>query len=224
MTSRYFQPSVLSAVWSMDDVLNLRVIRLDANARIPTRAYPNDSGFDLYASESLVIEPGRTATIGTGIAVELPWATDGQVRPRSGLARDHQVTVLNSPGTIDEGYRGEIRVILINHGDTSFRGDSRDANSSAGRTAEIESRNSPSRFVHRDLSRNRRVRFNWVPFVKAHFSETLIDRRVDGKYRSDRSFRQSTMAARRACTCCLSRSVSTGSRDSSAAFDRISAD
>ena len=105
----------------MDDVLNLRVIRLDANARIPTRAYPNDSGFDLYASESLVIEPGRTATIGTGIAVELPWATDGQVRPRSGLARDHQVTVLNSPGTIDEGYRGEIRVILINHGDTSFR-------------------------------------------------------------------------------------------------------
>ena len=105
----------------MDEPLVLRVRLLDASARLPTQAHPDDSGFDLYAINSHAIEPGGVATIRTGIAVELPSGTEGQIRARSGLARDRQVTVLNSPGTIDEGYRGEIRVVLINHGDTSFR-------------------------------------------------------------------------------------------------------
>lgn len=104
----------------MDEPLVLRVKLLDASARLPTQAHPDDSGFDLYALDSHAIEPGGVATIRTGIAVELPSGTEGQIRSRSGLARDRQVTVLNSPGTIDEGYRGEIRVVLINHGDTSF--------------------------------------------------------------------------------------------------------
>ena len=105
----------------MINFLELRVMRLDADGILPTRAHPNDAGFDLYASESLEIAPGLSVTVGTGIALELPSGTEGQIRPRSGLARNHCVTVLNSPGTIDEGYRGEIKIVLINHGATPFR-------------------------------------------------------------------------------------------------------
>ena len=105
----------------MINFLELRVMRLDADGILPTRAHPNDAGFDLYASESLEIAPGLSVTVGTGIALELPSGTEGQIRPRSGLARNHCVTVLNSPGTIDEDYRGEIKIVLINHGATPFR-------------------------------------------------------------------------------------------------------
>ena len=71
---------------------------------------------DLYAVEGAEIPPGGWASVGTGIAVEIPPGYEGQVRPRSGMARKHGVTLLNSPGTIDPGYRGELRVTLINHG------------------------------------------------------------------------------------------------------------
>ena len=101
--------------------MQLRVKRLVETAVLPRYAHPHDAGLDLYAAVDTAIEPGRAETIPTGIAVELPPGTEAQVRPRSGLARKHAVTVLNSPGTIDEGYRGEIGVILINHGPTVFR-------------------------------------------------------------------------------------------------------
>ncbi len=76
---------------------------------------------DLHASEAVEIAPGTASMVRTGIAIELPPGTEGQVRPRSGLAARHAITVLNSPGTVDAGYRGEIRVTLINHGTEVFR-------------------------------------------------------------------------------------------------------
>lgn len=85
-------------------------------ARLPTRAHPRDVGLDLYALGSYVIEPGRFRTVTTGIAVDLPDGYEGQVRSRSGMTARDGVTVLGAPGTIDPGYRGEIRVTLINHG------------------------------------------------------------------------------------------------------------
>jgi len=89
---------------------------------------PGASGFDLPAAvgSDLVIEPGACATIPTGLFVAIPPGHEGQVRPRSGLAAEHGVTVRNTPGTVDSDYRGEIRVILINHGPERFivrRGD-----------------------------------------------------------------------------------------------------
>jgi dUTP pyrophosphatase len=99
----------------------LKIRRVASQARLPYRANEGDAGLDLFSIEEKVIEPGETALIRTGIQLELPQGTEAQVRPRSGLALKHSVTVLNSPGTIDEGYRGEINVILINHGKQSFR-------------------------------------------------------------------------------------------------------
>ena len=99
----------------------LRVKRLAETAVLPSYAHPNDAGLDLHAAVDTVIEPGQAASISTAIAVELPPGTEAQVRPRSGLALKHAVTVLNAPGTIDEGYRGEVGVVLINHGHEAFR-------------------------------------------------------------------------------------------------------
>jgi dUTP pyrophosphatase len=99
----------------------LRVKRLAETAVLPSYAHPNDAGLDLHAAIDTVIEPGQAASISTAIAVELPPGTEAQVRPRSGLALKHAVTVLNAPGTIDEGYRGEVGVVLINHGHAAFR-------------------------------------------------------------------------------------------------------
>ena len=101
-------------------MITLRVKRLTPGATLPAYAYPGDAGLDLYAAVSAVIEPGESKLIGTGIAIELPPHTEAQVRPRSGLALKHAVTVLNTPGTIDRGYRGEIGVILVNHGRSRF--------------------------------------------------------------------------------------------------------
>jgi dUTP diphosphatase len=98
----------------------LKVKRLSGAATLPAYAHPGDAGLDLYAAVSAAIEPGETRLIGTGIAIELPPNTEAQVRPRSGLALKHAVTVLNTPGTIDRGYRGEVGVILINHGRSRF--------------------------------------------------------------------------------------------------------
>jgi len=99
----------------------MKIVKLSPDAITPSYAHPHDSGLDLYAIADDIILPGESRLIGTGISIQLDKGTEGQIRPRSGLALNHQVTVLNTPGTIDEGYRGEIGVILINHGKSPFR-------------------------------------------------------------------------------------------------------
>lgn len=102
--------------------MRLIVKRLDrAGARLPERAHPGDAGLDLFAAADVDIPPGEARLVGTGLAIELPPGTEGQVRPRSGLALRHAVTVLNAPGTVDAGYRGEIGILLVNHGREAFR-------------------------------------------------------------------------------------------------------
>lgn len=100
--------------------MKLLVKRLSDAATLPAYAHPGDAGLDLYAAVTLSIEPGETKLVSTGISIELPPNTEAQVRPRSGLALKHGITVLNTPGTIDHGYRGEVGVILINHGSARF--------------------------------------------------------------------------------------------------------
>jgi dUTP pyrophosphatase len=95
-------------------VLELPVRLLHPDARPPSRAYEGDAGFDLVSVEAAELAPGARASLGCGIAIELPEGTCGLVLPRSGLARDHGVTVVNSPGLVDSGYRGELRVTLLN--------------------------------------------------------------------------------------------------------------
>jgi dUTP pyrophosphatase len=92
----------------------LRVLRVDPGATLPTRAYGTDAGLDLYALEPVTLEPGHRASVRTGIAVEIPEGRAGLVLPRSGLAARHGVALVNAPGLIDAGYRGEIRVLLLN--------------------------------------------------------------------------------------------------------------
>src|SRR5437879_7871046 len=96
--------------------LTLKVKRISAVSRLPSAARSGDAGLDLFSIDTVPLEPGRSRLVRTGIAIELPEGTEAQIRPRSGLALEHQVTVLNAPGTVDQGYRGEIGVILINHG------------------------------------------------------------------------------------------------------------
>lgn len=99
----------------------LRVERLSKDATLPKYAHPGDAGMDLFAIENASIPPGGRVLIRTGIRIQLPAGTEAQIRPRSGLAMKEGVTVLNSPGTIDEGYRGEIAVLLINLGAKAFQ-------------------------------------------------------------------------------------------------------
>ncbi len=96
--------------------MTVRFERLTATAQLPSYAHPGDAGMDLCADETLTLQPGARAAVTTGLRMQLPPGTEGQVRPRSGLALKQGLTVLNTPGTIDEGYRGEVKVILINHG------------------------------------------------------------------------------------------------------------
>lgn len=100
--------------------MEMKVKRLYADAMVPAYAHPGDAGLDLFAYADLVLEPGASAVVKTGVAIALPPGTEGQVRPRSGLAAKHQISVLNTPGTIDEGYRGEVGVILVNFGKAAF--------------------------------------------------------------------------------------------------------
>jgi dUTP diphosphatase len=94
--------------------VELRVTRLRDEARIPSRAHEGDAGLDLYAAESATIAPGERASVGTAIAVAIPDGHAGLVLPRSGLAARHGITLPNAPGLIDAGYRGEVRVLLLN--------------------------------------------------------------------------------------------------------------
>ena len=89
-------------------------------ATLPAYAHPGDAGMDITACAPQTIPPGARALIPTGLVMELPPGTEAQMRPRSGLALKHGITLLNTPGTIDEGYRGELGVILINHGQEPF--------------------------------------------------------------------------------------------------------
>ncbi|MGZ3407852.1 MAG: dUTP diphosphatase [Polyangia bacterium] len=100
----------------------VRIQRLRPDAHLPKYMSDGAAGMDLAASldADVTIAPGKRALVGSGIAIALPRGFEAQVRPRSGLAAKHGVTVLNAPGTIDEDYRGEIKVILINHGDEPF--------------------------------------------------------------------------------------------------------
>jgi dUTP pyrophosphatase len=97
-------------------ILKLRAIEGRPELPIPSYATELAAGIDLAAAHSAEIAPGAWAAVGTGLEIELPPGYEAQVRPRSGLAMKHGVTVLNAPGTIDADYRGEIRVLLINHG------------------------------------------------------------------------------------------------------------
>jgi dUTP pyrophosphatase len=114
------RPELESVSEQMTPCSLLRVKRLSDRAILPRYAHDGDSGLDLFATESVSLPAGAIGEIGTGIAIELPSGTEGQIRARSGLAAKHGITVLNSPGTVDQGYRGEIRVILVNHGNDPF--------------------------------------------------------------------------------------------------------
>jgi dUTP pyrophosphatase len=92
----------------------LRVRRLDPRAKLPMRAFPDDAGLDLHALEDAELRPGERASIRTGIAVEIPTGQAGLVLPRSGLAMRHGIALVNAPGLIDAGYRGEVQVLLLN--------------------------------------------------------------------------------------------------------------
>jgi dUTP pyrophosphatase len=94
--------------------VTLQFTRLSNDAREPSRAHDGDAGYDLYAAEPATIGPGERASVGTGIALAIPEGWAGLVLPRSGLAARHGITLPNAPGLIDAGYRGEVRVLLLN--------------------------------------------------------------------------------------------------------------
>ncbi|HET7444896.1 MAG TPA: dUTP diphosphatase [Solirubrobacterales bacterium] len=94
--------------------MDLPIAKLVDGATLPSRAHDGDAGLDLYACEAAHIGPGERWGVGTGVGVQIPAGHAGLVLPRSGLARDHGIALVNSPGLIDSGYRGELRVLLLN--------------------------------------------------------------------------------------------------------------
>jgi dUTP pyrophosphatase len=100
---------------SSDQLAPIPLRRLDPGIDLPRRAHPGDAGVDLCTTVDVVVEPGERVLVGTGVAVALPVGTVGLIHPRSGLAAKTGLSVVNTPGTVDAGYRGEIKVCLINH-------------------------------------------------------------------------------------------------------------
>ncbi|MEM4267510.1 MAG: dUTP diphosphatase [Candidatus Woesearchaeota archaeon] len=100
--------------------MRVRIKLLHKEAKIPQYAHKGDSGVDLYSIENIVIKHGEWQLVRTGVSIEIPSGYEAQIRPRSGLALKHGISVLNTPGTIDSGYRGEIGVILVNHSRHDF--------------------------------------------------------------------------------------------------------
>ena len=100
--------------------MTLAIRRIDPAAQLPTYAHPGDAGMDVRSIETVTLRPGARACVRTGLVFQLPPDAEAQVRPRSGLALKHGVTVLNAPGTIDAGYRGEVGVVLVNLGEAPF--------------------------------------------------------------------------------------------------------
>jgi dUTP pyrophosphatase len=101
-------------------VTRLPVRRIRPDAVLPTRAYEGDAGLDLPSADALVLAPGERAVVGTGLAVAVPDGHAGFVQPRSGLAAKHGITIVNAPGLVYSGYRGEVKVVLLNTGDEPF--------------------------------------------------------------------------------------------------------
>ena len=101
-------------------MFEVKVKKLSEKATLPSFAHPGDAGMDLFSIENKTLEPGKSFLVKTGISIQLPKNTEAQIRPRSGLALKHAISLTNTPGTIDEGYRGEIGVIMINHGRENF--------------------------------------------------------------------------------------------------------
>ena len=95
-------------------MIELPIQRLRDDAVVPARAYSGDAGLDLTAAERVELAPGARATVGTGLAVAIPDGYAGFVQPRSGLAAKHGITIVNAPGLVDSGYRGELKVVLLN--------------------------------------------------------------------------------------------------------------
>lgn len=92
----------------------IQVKRLDSELPLPKRAHPEDAGADLYSAQDLILQPGERALVRTGVAIALPIGTVGLIHPRSGMAAKHGLSIVNTPGTIDAGYRGELMVCLLN--------------------------------------------------------------------------------------------------------------
>jgi len=90
------------------------------DVKTPCYANPGDAGLDLYSAEELILKPGERKVVSTGVKMALPQGYEAQVRPKSGLAAKHGISVVNTPGTVDAGYRGVVGVILINHGQEDF--------------------------------------------------------------------------------------------------------
>lgn len=101
--------------------MKLKVKRISPDAIMPKYIHGTDSGMDVFSVEDKIIHPSETCLIKTGLKIELPPNTEAQIRPKSGIALKNSVTVLNTPGTIDEGYTGEICIILINHGNSPYK-------------------------------------------------------------------------------------------------------
>ena len=101
-----------------DGDLDIAVVRLDPDLPLPTYAHPGDAGADLHTTVDITLGPGERAMVPTGLSIALPDGYVALVHPRSGLAARHGISIVNSPGTVDAGYRGEIKVLLINHDPT----------------------------------------------------------------------------------------------------------
>jgi dUTP pyrophosphatase len=101
-----------------DSDLDIAVVRLDPDLPLPTYAHPGDAGADLHTTVDITLGPGERAMVPTGLSIALPDGYVALVHPRSGLAARHGISIVNSPGTVDAGYRGEIKVLLINHDPT----------------------------------------------------------------------------------------------------------
>ncbi|MBI3033068.1 dUTP diphosphatase [Candidatus Woesearchaeota archaeon] len=100
--------------------MKVLITRLDKELPIPHYKHDGDAGMDIYSREDVVLEPGQFKMVPTGLKIAVPFGYEVQVRPRSGLAAKHGISIVNTPGTVDCGYRGEIAAILINHGKEAF--------------------------------------------------------------------------------------------------------
>ena len=100
--------------------MNIKIKKLNNDAVIPAYQSEGAAGFDLHSTQDIVLKPAQRALVGTGLAIALDVGYELQIRPRSGLALKHGITCLNTPGTVDSDYRGEVKVLLINHSDEDF--------------------------------------------------------------------------------------------------------
>ena len=105
----------------MPENLRIKINKIKENAILPHYAHESDAGVDLYSAEDYVLKPGKIVLVSTGIKMAIPKGYEGQIRPKSGLALNNGISICNSPGTVDSGYRGEVCVIAINHSNEEFK-------------------------------------------------------------------------------------------------------